>query len=60
MTTLVWYLTQRSSLETAAEAIKAARTKRFYRDPPEKNVVPLRVVESGARFMPKTTESNGL
>jgi hypothetical protein len=46
MTTLVWYLTQRSSWENAAEAIKAARTKRFYRDPPEKNVVPLRLVES--------------
>jgi hypothetical protein len=46
MTTLVWYLTQRSSVENAAEAIKAARMKRFYRDPPEKNVVPLRLVES--------------
>jgi hypothetical protein len=40
MTTLVWFLTQRSSAETAVAAIMAARRKRFYRDEPTK-VIPL-------------------
>ena len=45
MTPLIWYLTQRTSLETAARAIRTARFKRFFRDTND-NVVPLRLVES--------------